>query len=102
VTCGPQVPVASRHRCRGDAARRGSAHGPGTYGAACPRTAPIEFARGFDCPPLDPLFLAAPVANKGNLLQYAGRILRPYDGKATAEVHDYHDELTGVLASSLA
>ena len=29
-------------------------------------------------------------------------IVRPYDGKATAEVHDYHDELTGVLASSLA
>ena len=57
---------------------------------------------GFDCPPLDTLFLAAPVANKASLLQYAGRILRPYDGKATAEVHDYHDELTGVLASSLA
>jgi superfamily II DNA or RNA helicase len=57
---------------------------------------------GFDCPPLDTLFLAAPVANKGSLLQYAGRILRPCDGKATAEVHDYHDELTGVLASSLA
>ena len=35
-------------------------------------------------------------------MQYAGRILRPYDGKATAEVYDYHDELTGVLASSLA
>jgi hypothetical protein len=49
-----------------------------------------------------PAFLAAPVASKGRLLQYAGRILRPYDGKATAEVHDYHDELTGVLASSLA
>ena len=46
-----------------------------------------------------PYFLAAP---EGRLVQYAGRILRPYDGKATAEVHDYHDELTGVLASSLA
>jgi superfamily II DNA or RNA helicase len=57
---------------------------------------------GFDCPPLDTLFLAAPVASKGRLLQYAGRVLRPHDGKATAEVHDYHDELTEVLASSLA
>lgn len=56
---------------------------------------------GFDCPPLDTLFLAAPVAHKGRLHQYAGRIMRPYPGKSTAEAHDYHDELTGVLASSL-
>ena len=39
---------------------------------------------------------------KGKLVQYAGRILRPYDGKATAEVHNYVDEHTRVLASSLA
>jgi superfamily II DNA or RNA helicase len=57
---------------------------------------------GFDCPVLDTLFLAAPIAFKGRLVQYAGRILRPYPGKSTAEVHDYHDVSTGVLASSLA
>jgi superfamily II DNA or RNA helicase len=35
-------------------------------------------------------------------VQYVGRILRPSPGKSTAEVHDYHDVATGVLASSLA
>lgn len=30
------------------------------------------------------------------------RGLRPYADKSTAEIHDYYDELTGVLASSLA
>jgi superfamily II DNA or RNA helicase len=57
---------------------------------------------GFDCPALDTLFLAAPVRWKGRLVQYAGRILRPYPGKETAEVHDYHDTRTGVLAATLA
>jgi superfamily II DNA or RNA helicase len=57
---------------------------------------------GFDCPPLDTLFLTAPIAHKTRLVQYVGRILRPYDGKTTAEVHDYYDMATGVLASSPA
>ncbi len=57
---------------------------------------------GFDCPQLDTLFLAAPIAFRGRLVQYAGRILRPHPRKDTAEVHDYHDVATGVLASSLA
>jgi superfamily II DNA or RNA helicase len=57
---------------------------------------------GFDCLVLDTLFLAAPIAFKGRLVQYAGRILRPHPGKSTAEVHDYYDVGTGVLASSLA
>src|SRR6516164_9848694 len=57
---------------------------------------------GFDCPVLDTLFLAAPVANKGSLTQYVGRILRSYENKTTAEVHDYLDERTGVLAAMLA
>jgi hypothetical protein len=33
---------------------------------------------------------------------FAGRILRPYPGKKTAEIHDYHDAATGVLAAALA
>jgi hypothetical protein len=28
--------------------------------------------------------------------------MRPYPGKTTAEVHDYHDTATGVIASSLS
>jgi superfamily II DNA or RNA helicase len=57
---------------------------------------------GFDCPILDTVFLTAPIAQKGDLVQYVGRIMRPHPAKATAEVHDYHDRNTGVLAASLA
>jgi superfamily II DNA or RNA helicase len=57
---------------------------------------------GFDCPALDTRFLAAPVAHKGALTQNVGRILRTYEGKTTAEVHNYLDERSGVLAAMLA
>jgi hypothetical protein len=57
---------------------------------------------GFDCPALDTLFLAAPVGYKGSIVQWAGRILRARPGKTTAEIHDYHDIRTPVLAATLA
>ena len=57
---------------------------------------------GFDCPARDTLFLAASVGYKGSIVQWAGRIMRAHPGKTTAEIHDYHDVRTPVLAASLA
>ncbi|MEU4215079.1 helicase-related protein [Actinoplanes sp. NPDC026623] len=56
---------------------------------------------GFDAPALDTLFLAGPISYDGLLVQCAGRVLRAAPGKDIAEVHDYHDVATPVLASSL-
>jgi len=46
---------------------------------------------GFDFPRLDTLFLATPVAWKGVVEQYAGRLNRDYEGKQDAIIYDYVD-----------
>lgn len=53
---------------------------------------------GFDCPALDTVFLVFPMKFKGRVVQYVGRVLRPYPGKTSIEVHDYVDVSVPVLA----
>lgn len=52
---------------------------------------------GFDEPRLDTLFLAMPVAWKGIVQQYAGRLHRLYDNKSEVQIYDYVDVHVGVL-----
>lgn len=52
---------------------------------------------GFDEPRLDTLLLAMPVAWKGTLAQYAGRLHRNYEGKHEARIYDYVDTHIPVL-----
>lgn len=52
---------------------------------------------GFDYPRLDTLFLALPIAWKGKVAQYAGRLHRNYQGKTEVQVYDYIDIHVPVL-----
>ena len=53
---------------------------------------------GFDDARLDTLFLAMPVAWRGTLQQYAGRLHREHAGKTDVIIYDYVDDGVLVLA----
>ena len=53
---------------------------------------------GFDYAPLDTLFLAMPIAWRGTLAQYAGRLHRQYEDKREVRIYDYVDSRVPVLA----
>ena len=53
---------------------------------------------GFDDPQLDMLFLALPIAWRGTLLQYAGRLHRHHHAKRDVQIIDYVDSNIPVLA----
>lgn len=52
---------------------------------------------GFDYPRLDTLFLALPIAWKGKVAQYAGRLHRNYPDKTEVQIYDYVDIHVPVL-----
>ncbi|ABR47957.1 type III restriction protein, res subunit [Alkaliphilus metalliredigens QYMF] len=52
---------------------------------------------GFDMPKLDTLFLAMPVAWKGTISQYAGRLHRLYESKSEVQIYDYIDIHVNIL-----
>ena len=57
---------------------------------------------GFDDSRLDTLFLTMPIAWKGTLAQYVGRLHREHDGKRDVLVVDYVDHTVPVLARMAA
>ncbi|MBZ9603380.1 TOTE conflict system archaeo-eukaryotic primase domain-containing protein [Phyllobacterium chamaecytisi] len=57
---------------------------------------------GFDDARLDTLFLTMPIAWKGTLAQYVGRLHRQHDGKKDVLVVDYVDDTVPVLARMAA
>jgi superfamily II DNA or RNA helicase len=53
---------------------------------------------GFDDARLDTLFIAKPIAWRGTLVQYAGRLQRSHAGKRDVRVYDYVDRAIPMLA----
>ncbi|MFH1093090.1 MAG: helicase, partial [Candidatus Omnitrophota bacterium] len=54
---------------------------------------------GFDDPRLDTLFIAMPIAFKGKVIQYAGRLHRKHHAKTDIRIYDYVDRKVSVLAA---
>jgi superfamily II DNA or RNA helicase len=57
---------------------------------------------GFDEPRLDTLLLALPIAWKGTIVQYAGRLQRAHPGKRDVLIYDYVDRHVPVLRRMFA
>ncbi|MDO9572462.1 MAG: DEAD/DEAH box helicase family protein [Candidatus Omnitrophota bacterium] len=54
---------------------------------------------GFDDPRLNTLFVAMPIAFKGKVIQYAGRLHRKHHTKTDIRIYDYVDQKVSVLAA---
>jgi len=65
----------------------------------CILTTGSLIGEGFDLPALDTLFLTMPVAFRGKVIQYAGRIYRPVEGKSEVRIYDYVDTWSGLTFS---
>ena len=79
----------------GSRARRAIAEAMAATPADAPRVVVATgrcVGEGFDDARLDTLFLAMPVAWRGTLQQYAGRLHRLHSGKAEVLIYDYVDE----------
>jgi len=70
---------------------------PGTSKAILATGAYI--GEGFDDPRLDTLFIAMPIAFKGKVIQYAGRLHRKHHAKTDIRIYDYVDQKVSVLAA---
>jgi superfamily II DNA or RNA helicase len=57
-----------------------------------------DLGEGFDDARLDTLFLALPIAWRGTVAQYAGRLHRNYDRKSEVILYDYVDDQVPVLS----